>query len=608
MKTNLIQHLGLALTGVALALSGGPASAQTVTNIVYTYDTAIPTWNGWYNQIPTFSWSSYDAATNPASGSLGVYIPYGMDGNGNNSQCVFFSGFNPDGSANPVNLDNYATESFDILVDTNSTPNNAGNFGTLQVYLFNSYNTTKLGEWLVPGNATNQWYHVSMAIPAGIGTWTGPAFWFQNWDGSTYPNQPNGPCTYYIDNLTFTAKAPSPGINLQPVSQQLYPGAPANWNVSVSGGQPLSFQWFKGTAALTDGTNVSGSVYTGSLSNVFSVMNVSAADVGAYHLVITNAFGSITSSVANLTITHPTGAEAVTTVALSPVAFYQLNETNNPATGSPAYDPVGGFAGVYAATASNAFDGITGPSGVFFPGFPGHEGAVSLAAGSGQYVKLPALNLNTNTVTMTAWIFPTAVASDAGIVFSRYASTTAGLCYNDDGESLGYNWNNSQSTWGWQTSGLFPPTNQWSFAALVTTANDATVYLFNAAGEGYGNNGVSNPNQLFEGTTYIGLDSAGNTRTFAGSISDVAIFNYSLTTDQLLSLYFAGAGGPTLRFNGQNLSWDDLSQTSPYPSTTTVSLQQATSLKGPWTGVTGATSPWPVTTTGAAGFYRLVVQ
>jgi hypothetical protein len=88
----------------------------------------------------------------------------------------------------------------------------------------------------------------------------------------------------------------------------------------------------------------------------------------------------------------------------------------------------------------------------------------------------------------------------------------------------------------------------------------------------------------------------------------VAIYNYLLTTDQLQQLYFAGAGGPTLRFDGVNLSWDDLSTSPIYPSATTTTLLEASNLTGPWTTVAGATSPWPVTPVGSQHYYRLQVQ
>jgi hypothetical protein len=606
MKKNLIKTLGVALTGLVLAGSGGIASAQT--NIIFTYDTTIPHWTTWYNINPTFSWSTNDAAGNPASGSLAIYIPYG-DANGNNSQSVFFSGYNQDGTSLLTDLNTYTNVEFDILVDQSSIPNNAGYYGTMQVFAANPYSTSpKIGDYPVPPAAATNWQHVSMPIPAGIGSWRGPAFWFQGWyPGSTQPNQPNGPVTYYIDNYKLDAGPPTAKIITQPVSQELFStSSNVTWTVSASGGAPLSYQWYKGTTALADGVSGSGSVITGSASNVLQITGIGAGDIANnYKVIITNSYSSTTSSVVSLSIVLPVGAYAKAMVTNYPVAFYELNETSNPATGKAgAYDHIGGLAGVYGTTVSNLFDGVTGPS---FVGFGPNNGAAGFHA-SGTPVTLPPLNLNTNAVTITAWINPTAVVADAGIINTRDNGTTAGLVWASSTGSLGYNWNDVAATYDWQASGCNPPMNEWSFVALVITPDDATIYCMNASGLVLGENPIANANAAFAGKTLIGQDSIALIRTFAGKIDDVAIFNYSLTTDQLQKLYFAGAGGPTLRFDGVNLTWDDLSQAIIYKASTTTTLQEAPSVLGPWTDLV-ATSPWPVYASDhSQHYYRLKVQ
>jgi Concanavalin A-like lectin/glucanases superfamily len=601
MKKNFVKHFGLALMGLVLASSGGIASAQT--NILFTYDTGIPNWTTWYNQIPTFSWSPNDAQTNPASGSLSIYEPFGIDGNGNNSQSVFFSGYNQNGSSLPVNLNGYTNIEFDIMVDPSSTANMFGNYGTIQVYAANPYSTSpEFGQYTIT-NTPGSWSHVSIPIPAGAGTWSGPAFWFQNWVGPDYPNQPLGPCTYYIDNYKVDVGPPLPKVTTQPVSQEIFTtSSNVTWSVAASGGQPLSYQWYKGTTALTDGVTGSGSIITGSISNIIQITGIVAGDVATnYSVIITNAFGSVTSSVVSLKIVSPQGAYAKAMVTNLPVVFYELNETNNPTKSPGAYDHVGGLPGIYGTTVSNLFNSVTGPP---FSGFGPNNGAALFSA-SGTPISLPPLNLNTNTVTITAWINPATQVANAGIVYSRSSGTTSGLVWAGTSGTLGYNWADNSATYNWQSSGCSPPTNQWSFVALVITPNDATIYTLNTNGAFFGNNPVPNAIQGFAGTTLIGQDSLALNRTFAGSIDDVAIFNYSMTPDQVQNLYFAGVGGPILLFDGQNLSWNVTLLANVIE---VVTLQQATSVKGPWTDVAGATSPWPVTTTGPGTFYRLKIQ
>jgi uncharacterized delta-60 repeat protein len=91
---------------------------------------------------------------------------------------------------------------------------------------------------------------------------------------------------------TLTVFAP-PGIVRQPAGSLV--GVSSNFTVSVSanGTAPLAYQWFKDTSALT---NFTGPIVT--------VINAQPADAGGYFVVITNSVGSVTSSVAAITVTN----------------------------------------------------------------------------------------------------------------------------------------------------------------------------------------------------------------------------------------------------------------------------------------------------------------
>jgi hypothetical protein len=67
----------------------------------------------------------------------------------------------------------------------------------------------------------------------------------------------------------------------------------------VADGLPLSYQWFKNGNVLLSGGNVSGSA-----SNSLTLTNVYVNDPGCYLVVVTNNFGSVTSSVATLTVSN----------------------------------------------------------------------------------------------------------------------------------------------------------------------------------------------------------------------------------------------------------------------------------------------------------------
>ena len=88
-----------------------------------------------------------------------------------------------------------------------------------------------------------------------------------------------------------------PRILSQPVNQYPIPTRPAAFTVSAAGTAPLIYQWdFNGTP-LSDSVHL-----TGTATPALSVQNVGPNDVGAYSVIISNAWGSITSAVVTLNL------------------------------------------------------------------------------------------------------------------------------------------------------------------------------------------------------------------------------------------------------------------------------------------------------------------
>ena len=91
-----------------------------------------------------------------------------------------------------------------------------------------------------------------------------------------------------------------PIIARQPLSRTNAVGTTASFTVEAAGGVPLSYQWRRQGTNLVDGGNVSGVTTTNLL-----IANVQLADAASYTVVVTNAYGSVTSSVAQLTVLNP---------------------------------------------------------------------------------------------------------------------------------------------------------------------------------------------------------------------------------------------------------------------------------------------------------------
>jgi alpha-tubulin suppressor-like RCC1 family protein len=95
-------------------------------------------------------------------------------------------------------------------------------------------------------------------------------------------------------NLALVAEVPvgPPLISLTPQSQAADVGSTVNFLVDASGAPPLAYQWF------FNGTNaIAGATFTELL-----LTDVLPRDSGAYTVIVSNAFGAITSSPAILTV------------------------------------------------------------------------------------------------------------------------------------------------------------------------------------------------------------------------------------------------------------------------------------------------------------------
>jgi hypothetical protein len=236
-------------------------------------------------------------------------------------------------------------------------------------------------------------------------------------------------------------------------------------------------------------------------------------------------------------------------LANNPIGYWRLGE--------PA-DPIANNLGSLGTNASGSYispaePGIPGPRAPAFSGFDPGNNAVGLPL-SGSFVSIPALNLNTNTVSFTGWVKANGPqVSSASLLMSRWVGTQAGLTIDvAGGYGLSYTWNNDPSTFNW-ASGLSLPDSDWAFVALVVQASQAV--LFVADDTNYqtfasATNVLNHANQAFDGPTLLGEDLAYLNRFFIGAIDEIAIFNRALSSGEVYSQYASAVGGvPPLIFS-----------------------------------------------------------
>jgi len=355
-----------------------------------------------------------------------------------------------------------------------------------------------------------------------------------------------------INAIQIIPRVSAPGATLEALpASETYAGGTASFRIKAAGVRPMSFQWQKNGAPLSDGGNISGAT-----TATLNIANVGGADAGNYSVVVSNASGVVTSSVAPLAVVAPAaGSYAEKIVTSSPVAYWRLNETGDPSTNnSPAYDSVGGFNAIYGPLAQNGYNGIVGPRPPAFPSFESANTALQTVRNTATPIPYPStyvswavappLGLNTNTVTVCAWIYPTAnQTANTAILSARGADVNTFGFYNGGYNYLGYTWNNAAATYNF-SSGLSPASNQWSFVAWVITPTNAIIYLYSASGQFSATNNVAHTNVAFAGVTMIGDDPSSTTipqdRAFVGSLDEVAVFNRSLSPTEIADLYKKG--------------------------------------------------------------------
>lgn len=392
-------------------------------------------------------------------------------------------------------------------------------------------------------------------------------------------------------------------------------GSSAAFEVVAEGAQPLTYQWYSG-----GGTPISGAT-----NNLLWLTNVQASANGTgYYVEVNNPYTSMPSSTATLTVQArpvnvPITGYAKVVVSDGPVAYWRLDE---PSGSTNAVDAVGSFDGAYLpGNGSFDFDAMTGiPNST--------NGAIGIT--NGATVSIPyAIEINTpGAFSVEGWFQATSLPANANDYRTPISSMSNPYGAGPNGwlvyQTAGNNW-----SW-WPYNGYYGSVqltdnnpivvNQWYYLTLVYDGTTFTFYVdgvaqasgtdsgfvqngdvpAQAGSSGYYNyNYQDNNGNAFTGSypTVLGWRSDAGFNPFEGTIDEVAVYNKPLTLQQIQN-HFLNTTHLTASTSGNNIliSWS------------TGTLQSAPAVNGPYTNITGATSPYTNALSGAQLFFRAHVE
>ena len=335
----------------------------------------------------------------------------------------------------------------------------------------------------------------------------------------------NGTYFAQVANTVGTTNSPAATLTVQadtvrPVALVASGGAPTSRTILVSFSEAVNVASAQQTSKYLlmgpGGLTVVSAVVTNT-SKVLLTLNGNRSAAADYALRIQDV--TDTAYTPNLMSPNPTTLSVLNTDTYGTVAWWPLDE----GSGTFTRDATG-----------NGLDG-TLESATWTTGRTGSS--VNLDGLNGD-VAMPALNLNTNTVTISAWVRRSgSQASSAGIFFTRAGSSVAGLRFGSTND-LRYNWNNVSAAYNF-SSGLVPPDGQWTFAAVVVEPSRAILYINTGTGLRSATNTTTHAIEEFNAVSYVGWDQNSITRRFKGAIDDVRVCNRALSATEVQGIYNA---------------------------------------------------------------------
>ena len=307
----------------------------------------------------------------------------------------------------------------------------------------------------------------------------------------------------YLAGGTGKCSEFGPLIYAQPQSQVAVAGDYVSFGVGAGGPPPLSYQW------RYNGTNIAGAT-----SNSLSLQRVQAAQAGSYSAVVSNAFGSVVSSNAILTV--------------------------NPAP--PCISVPAGLVSWWSGE-NDAQDQLSTNHGSFLGNAtlgPGRVGRGFVLDGSGDLVLLGSSGgLQLQDFSIELWM------KRASASTVSYGNGGAGILFGYGNGGYSFYMDSSArlvlSKLGAGAVTLNNPITDTNFHHIAVTKVSSSVTFFI---DGVGYPALTyNDTFTFSAPAAIGGRADNLDNSFLGTIDEVSVYDHALTPAQVLAIYNAAGAG-----------------------------------------------------------------
>ena len=361
----------------------------------------------------------------------------------------------------------------------------------------------------------------------------------------------------------FTVSNFAPVILAGPQSQTLSAGSTATFTVTAGGTAPLAYQWL-----------LAGAPITGASGTTYALSNAQTNNSGSYSVVVTNVAGSVTSSVAMLSVlsTNPT--------VIAQWNFNSVTPDNSTSTGSTVPSMGSGTASLLSGNTASFATGDTGLDPAGTTDNSGWNTTSYPAQGTGNKTRGVQFAISTagKQTILVSW---SSQSSATGSKYGRLQYTTNGTDYYDYPVAF-----TNGTTYTPKTNSLTAVgvNNNPNFAIRLVSEYESTAL------------GTANNNYVAAGATST-YGTAGTMRYDLVTIYGTSIISNTLPAAPILGAVVLGAG--QLRFTVSGTSG------SSYVVQATTNL-----VIGSWVALFTNAAPFTFTEAKVAGsaqkFYRAV--